>query len=146
MENASKALIIAGAILLAILIIGIGMVVYTRAASTLTGTDMSEHQIAAYNSDFEAYEGGNVSGSDVRALVNKIVAHNRNNSNDASLIIQISEDGSTNNKTATIYSGTGVPTGTQYQTSHYKAANSYKVTMRYEPKSNYITEIDIKDN
>ena len=36
MENASKALIIAGAILLSILIIAIGMFIYNSASSTIT--------------------------------------------------------------------------------------------------------------
>ena len=42
MENASKALIIAGAILLSIAIIGIGMYVYNNAATAMEGTDMTD--------------------------------------------------------------------------------------------------------
>ena len=55
MENASKALIIAGAILLAIAIIGVGMFVFSNVSDTITGAaDMSEQEIAAYNQDFTA--------------------------------------------------------------------------------------------
>ena len=40
MENASKALIIAGAILLSILIIGLGMYIYQQANSATSGTNL----------------------------------------------------------------------------------------------------------
>ena len=40
MENASKALIIAGAILLSILIIGLGMYIYNMAADAITDTGL----------------------------------------------------------------------------------------------------------
>ena len=42
MENASKALIIAGAILLSILIIGLGMMVFNQAKEAMTGTGMDQ--------------------------------------------------------------------------------------------------------
>ena len=38
MENSSKALLIAGAILLAILLIGVGMYTYNNASSTVTAS------------------------------------------------------------------------------------------------------------
>ena len=142
MENASKALIIAGAILLAILIIGIGMVVYRRAASTLNGIDMSEQQIQAYNAEFEAYEGNNVTGSDVRALINKINAHNRQNSAEPSLQIQVSSGGSVTTDAYTGAAGSGLNTSA----SSFAVAKTYKVTLGYEPKSHYIVGIDIKEN
>ena len=45
MENASKALIIAGAILLAILIIGLGIFIYRQAANTVSDTGMDQLSI-----------------------------------------------------------------------------------------------------
>jgi len=42
MENASKALIIAGAILLSILLIGLGMMVYSKAKGTLDDTGIDD--------------------------------------------------------------------------------------------------------
>ena len=49
MENASKALIIAGAILLAILIIGLGMFIYNQAADTLDGAQLDGQKVDSYN-------------------------------------------------------------------------------------------------
>lgn len=57
MENASKALIIAGAILLSIAIIGIGMAVFQMASGTISSANMSAQEIEAYNSEFSKYEG-----------------------------------------------------------------------------------------
>ena len=43
MENATKALLIAAAILVAILIISLGLVVYNMAAETVQNVNMSDH-------------------------------------------------------------------------------------------------------
>ena len=57
MENASKALIIAGAILLSILIIGLGMFIYQQAAGAMNDTGLSDQEIQAFNQKFLQYEG-----------------------------------------------------------------------------------------
>lgn len=76
MENASKALIIAGAILLAIAIIGVGMFVFSNVQDTITGAaDMSQQEIAAYNQTFTAYE-GNIRGSRAKTLCETVLNHN----------------------------------------------------------------------
>lgn len=85
MENASKALIIAGAILLAILIIALGVFIFQRAQSAtsdLGGID--ETKLQSVNQKFENYEGKNISGSDVRALID-LVRTNNNKYSDATL-------------------------------------------------------------
>ena len=75
MENASKALIIAGAILLSISIIGIGMYVFQQASDAMSGANMDREKIAAYNGDFERY-GDLQSGTQVRALCDLVRTHN----------------------------------------------------------------------
>lgn len=76
MENASKALIIAGAILLSILIIAIGMYIYTSSQATIQNsmTDMNTQEIQAFNSNFTTYE-GKQTGSQVKALLQKLIAN-----------------------------------------------------------------------
>ena len=76
MENASKALIIAGAILLSIALIGVGMYVYQQAAGAVSEVGMQTEQALAYNSDFEPYLGTNVRGTQVRTLMKNIRNHN----------------------------------------------------------------------
>ena len=75
MENASKALIIAGAILLSIAIIGIGMYVYQQASGAIGKTNMSQQEVAAYNAEFDKYL-GTQTGTAVKSLLQSIRTHN----------------------------------------------------------------------
>ena len=76
MENASKALLIAGAILLCILIIAIGMFIYNSAQSTITDsmTSLSTQEIDAFNNQFTSYEGFQT-GSNVKALMGRLIGN-----------------------------------------------------------------------
>ena len=76
MENASKALLIAGAIFFCILIISIGMFIYNSASSTITDslTSMPTQQIDAFNNQFTGYEGAQT-GSNIKALVGRLIAN-----------------------------------------------------------------------
>ena len=74
MENASKALIIAGAILLAILLISVGIIVI-RAIDPVNqqAKDSAETMaIESYNAQFIKYEGEKVNGSTVKSLINTV--------------------------------------------------------------------------
>lgn len=82
MENASKALIIAGAILLAILIIGLGMMVFNNAKNALTSANLDQEQIDAFNSKFESYIGDKKRGTDVRTLCSTVSSSNATESED----------------------------------------------------------------
>ena len=90
MENASKALIIAGAVLLSILIIAIGMAIYNGAQENVQGamTGMDETAIAAHNAKFEAYQ-GTKKGSEVKTMLSSVIAYNQANSQDLSRRVQV---------------------------------------------------------
>lgn len=79
MENASKALLIAGAILICILLIGVGMMIFQSAQGTISEavTQMSSSEKDMFNQQFQQYEGTRVNGANVKALINKI--NNNNN-------------------------------------------------------------------
>ena len=76
MENASKALLIAGAILLCILIIAIGMFIYNSASSTITDslTSLSTQEVEAFNNQFSSYQGIQ-KGTNVKNLIGKLIAN-----------------------------------------------------------------------
>ena len=76
MENASKALIIAGAILLAILIISLGIMIYQQASGVVNNNSMTEVDVSTFNSKFEQYLGANVRGAQVNALINTVNTNN----------------------------------------------------------------------
>ena len=76
MENASKALLIAGAILLCILIIAIGMFIYNSAQSTITDSinTLSTQEVEAFNNQFLSYEGVQ-KGTNIKNLMGKLIAN-----------------------------------------------------------------------
>lgn len=78
MENASKALLIAGAILVVIIIIGLGMMLLngSRGALDEAVSQTATQEMEMFNSQFQQYEGQTVNGSSVKALINKITTNN----------------------------------------------------------------------
>jgi len=76
MENASKALIIAGAILLSILIISLGIMIYNQASGVVNNNAMSEVEITQFNSKFTQYAGSNVRGATVNSMVQAVLTNN----------------------------------------------------------------------
>ena len=76
MENASKALIIAGAILISILIISFGVIILGQGSDVINNANMSDAEITAFNGKFEAYEGTSVRGSNVKQLLRTALQHN----------------------------------------------------------------------
>jgi len=76
MENASKALIIAGAILLSILLIAIGMYIYNSSAGTIqdAGSAISTYEKDSFNAQYESYEGPQP-GSNVKSMISKLISN-----------------------------------------------------------------------
>jgi len=91
MENASKALLIAAAILIAIILISLGLIVINqgRTAVDQAGDGISEVSIQAFNAKFDSYFGTAVTGSRVRSLIDAINSNNVANSNDTSKQISV---------------------------------------------------------
>ena len=87
MENASKALIIAGAILLAILLISLGIMIFNQAQDTVNNSGMSQAEITAFNNKFLKYEGKGKKTSDIKMLANEVLVSNADASNASRLII-----------------------------------------------------------
>ena len=78
MENASKALIIAGAILVSILIVSLGVYIFNTfggAAKKNATTRMNEQEIGSFNSRITPYLGQNVPGSQVNALIQYVISN-----------------------------------------------------------------------
>ena len=81
MENASKALIIAGAILISILLISLGILIYNQAQSAVQDGGMDEMQLASFNGKFLQYE-GKKRGAQVNSLLQAVIANNSNELNE----------------------------------------------------------------
>lgn len=78
MENASKALIIAGAILLSILIIALGIYVFNMAKGASNTDQLDALEISTFNDKFTTYEGRQI-GSSVKQLLNEVITNNNKN-------------------------------------------------------------------
>lgn len=78
MENATKALIIAAAVLVAIIIITLTLGVVNQGREAMQGADMSDTEKETYNQKFLQYEGTNVPATTVNALLNTILTSNQN--------------------------------------------------------------------
>ena len=76
MENASKALVIAGAILISILIIGLGVFIYNGASKTVKQANLNSQEAQAQNTQFEAYFGDHVSATQVKQLLSLVRSNN----------------------------------------------------------------------
>ena len=90
MENASKALIIAGAILLSILIIAIGMYIYTSSHNSISeaGSQISEQEKTSFNQQWNTYE-GQQGGNNVKALLQKIIANCNTNAQEDQRLVDV---------------------------------------------------------
>lgn len=137
MENASKALIIAGAILLAILLITLGIYIFQQAQSTVNNSGMSQAEIQTFNSQFTKYEGEKIKGSSVKSLIQEV---NVNNSQDESNEHQITVTGVT-------ASASGSEAGyNQYLTSGIKNTKTYTVKITKYGTNGRIITIAVSEN
>ena len=80
MDNASKALVMAGAILIAIMLISLGVLLFNQAQQNTNDIvgQFGTMSLSAYNKNYTDYVGANKSASDVKALLGRIRAHNNN--------------------------------------------------------------------
>lgn len=144
MENASKALIIAGAILLAILIIGLGMFIYNQAADTLGGAQLDGQKVDSYNREFLQYE-GTKQGSQVKTLLNNIKAHNRNAEDASQVIIATEEEYESNAKVSAPSEESKEDVDDGISGIKILSAKTYNITFAYDPDSGYVTAVGITE-
>ena len=141
MENASKALIIAGAILLAILIISLGIMIYNQASGVVNNNAMSEVDISSFNQKFTQYSGTNVRGSQVNALLSQIQTNNVTYQDDETRQVKLTVNASN-------WNGTAPASGSTLVGQTYAKANTgatYKVECTPDSKTGLITTITIDD-
>ena len=80
MENSGKALLIAGAIIICVLIVAVGMFIYNSASATTTDSmsSMSTREIETFNSQFNIYEGLQT-GTQIKNLIGLLVGNANTN-------------------------------------------------------------------
>ena len=126
MENASKALIIAGAILLSILLISLGIMIFNQAQDTVTNSGMTEAELTSFNNKFLKYE-GKQKGSMVKSMIQDVKSSNENASDSHTITVTLKQE---NKSDKTLNS-----------TSDIEVKHTYTVKMIYT--DNRITGIDV---
>lgn len=81
MENASKALIIAASVLLAIMIVALGVTIFNKAQSSADTTTLDQTEINMFNQKFERYA-NNQLGSQVKSLISFAISNASTNKDD----------------------------------------------------------------
>ena len=78
MENASKALLIAAAVLIVLLIIAMGMNIFnsTDATTDQVEVTMTTTEISTFNNKFTSYLGTNKSAANAKSLANVVISNN----------------------------------------------------------------------
>ena len=120
MENASKALIIAGAILISRMLISIGIMVIQSGQQLVSEAEqsMDEQTLLAYNTKYTNYI-GKQRGSTIRTLVQQVQSNNASN---ADLLISVEYGG----QTYTNQEVTNV-------ISLINSSSTYEVSVEYSP-------------
>ena len=134
MENASKALIIAGSILITILVISLGVMVFNNMSSNVRdNANLDEQERGAFNAQISPYLGQNTSGSQVNVLIQRIISIDNKalSENDPIRRVSIYKD-STSNKIVELKPG--------------DIEISYGTVRKVETGSNYYTVEGIYDN
>ncbi len=79
MENASKALIIAGAILISIVLVSVGVLVVNSLRPDEAIGSITQQEVDSFNSKFLSSTGNSVAGSTVKTLISTVITNNAQN-------------------------------------------------------------------
>ncbi len=153
MENASKALIIAGAILIAIVLLTVGVVVVNSFNPDDAIGEVDQRTKEVFNSKFVSNSGTSVRGSAVKTLLLNVISSNSSNGNEEAKQICVTYDSSISfatgaaPATATKNGATGVYASNEISkiSNKINAQHTYKVTLKYN-SSGLVQTIELHDN
>lgn len=147
MENASKALIIAGAILLSIIIISLGIMVVNNARNQIGGANLNTQEVQAFNSNLESYMGDKKTAAEVKALCSTVIANNATEkASGTARYVEIAGNGTKITATTLSVKETGSATTTKVPA--FSNLNTYTVQVASSNgyKNGYIVKINVKEN
>ena len=151
MENASKALIIAGAILLAILLVSLGIMVYNNAKGTVSDASLASEEAQTFNTKISQYCGNNKSATDMNSLVDAIAASNGAQTRVASgerHVVSIKINNAAGGSASSYVTGSSVTVDadnvatTSYQYPSFANGTTYTASYKTD-SSGYINEVSI---
>ena len=147
MENASKALIIAGAILLSILIIAIGMYIYNSSQNSINeaGSQISAQEVQSFNQTWEMYE-GKQSGANVRTLISKMASNANANAKEDTRLPDLTYTASDGGETVEVVSKVGSSdvlniTGFNTARNAIEIRHTYEVKLELDPTTALVNKV-----
>ena len=119
MDNASKALIMAGAILIAVALVGVGVYLYSSASGMMNSgvEELISADMITKNAKIEQYE-GIISGSELKTLMRTVDVYNRQD----------------------IFPETLTVSG---DTTSIKNAARYQITINYDPNTGWVEGVSV---
>lgn len=142
MENASKALIIAGAILLSILLISLGIMVYNNAKGTISDANLDQETAQAFNTKISQYCGTNKNAATMNSLMDALAASNGSQKGKAKPhFISYDTSSCTGATKKANQSITSAASGTEYPS--FDSSKTYSATYTTDD-AGYINKVTIK--
>lgn len=143
MENATKALLIAAAVLVAIIIISLTLSIVQQNSDVIADANPSEAEMAQFNQKFTTYEGSNISTAQANTLIETVLSHNaqETNTGDARYVaISYTPKGGKDTSIVTVKNGTATPadntklTGTSYYSVKCTKTNGLVTSIKLTAK------------
>lgn len=142
MENASKALIIAGSVILAVLIIVLGFYFFNQASGIGKSINMTEYEILSYNSKFINYE-GKASGTKARELCDVIIQHNSANLNNKGKgVYTFYNNSSSSTHFLSLVADEGMVTQARTVKGQLKTGKFYDIKLMYDENVGVVTAVN----
>lgn len=133
MENATKALMIAAGILLAILIISLGIGIFNMADEATAGVNLSGQEVQAFNQQFDQYNGDGKRGTEVNALLTTVLNSNLKNATEGNSEMMVQVTGAVT-----------LTTGEQSITDTADRSQLYDIEVRHDGEGGLVNTIDIQ--
>ena len=143
MDNASKALIIAGAVLIAVMLVSVGVMIYNQAAGVITQgqSNMDALEITMANQTYTQYEGANKNRNAVGQLLDTI-AQAYDAASEHTVAVEIK--GGETNDNINVAAGTITPSTIRTAATNIRKASNYKYTVVFGKDQNgYIDSVTI---
>ena len=145
MENASKALILAGSILIAIIIISLGVMIFNNYSNSVkNNTSLDRQTIAAFNRRIDPYIGDNKSASQVNTLRDIAISINNNAKVEGGSMqyVNMTIDGSE----VTSYKTLNNEVEVVIKDKKAETGKFYKVEPTYNPDTGLINTVTVTNN
>lgn len=135
MENATKALMIAGAVLVAILIISVGMMIFSQGSDVINQSSgkINQVEVQAFNNGFDSYE-GKQKGSQVKQLISSVISSNatyEGTQDDKVISVKVGTSEAVKDAAGLSSARTGLVSGKTYKVS-FDYQNGYIHTINVE--------------